>query len=87
VTGTTKLVENNFQRVTGERRRLLLVGITRATQWVYLSTVRGWELRDLDIFHRAADNGDLFIKEPAASTPVTAAPPDSASAGDDATFL
>ena len=41
-----KLVENNFQRVTGERRRrLLLVGITRATQWVYLSTVRGWELR------------------------------------------
>ena len=59
-----KLVENNFQRVEGERRhRLLLVGITRATQWVYLSTVRGWELRDLDIFRQAAANGDLFIKE------------------------
>ncbi len=68
-------MENNFQRVTGERRRrLLLVGITRATQWVYLSTVRGWELSDLEIFRRAAANGDLFIKEPATSTPVTTAP-------------
>ena len=81
-------MENNFKRVEGDRRRcLLLVGITRATQWVYLSTVRGWELRDLDIFHRAAANGNLFIKEPAASTPVTAAPADSCSTADDATFL
>ena len=70
-----KLVENNFQRVTGERRRrLLLVGITRATQWVYLSTVRGWELGDQDVFRQAAANGDLFIKESAATAPVAAAP-------------
>jgi DNA helicase IV len=70
-----KLVENNFLRVTGERRRrLLLVGITRATQWVYLSTVRGWELGDQDVFRQAAANGDLFIKETAASAPVAAAP-------------
>jgi hypothetical protein len=69
-----KLVENNFQRVTGERRRrLLLVGITRATQWVYLSTVRGWELGDQDVFRQAAANGDLFIKETAAAAPVAAA--------------
>jgi len=59
-----KLVENNFLRVTGERRRrLLLVGITRATQWVYLSTVRGWELGDQDVFRQAAANGDLFIRK------------------------
>ena len=70
-----KLVENNFQRVAGERRlRLLLVGITRATQWVYLSTVRGWEIRELDIFRRAAANRDLFIKEDAVSGPISKAP-------------
>jgi superfamily I DNA/RNA helicase len=70
-----KLVENNFKRVTGERRRrLLLVGITRATQWVYLSTVRGWEMSNQDIFRQAAANGDLFIKENAATVPVAAAP-------------
>jgi superfamily I DNA/RNA helicase len=70
-----KLVENNFKRVTGERRRrLLLVGITRATQWVYLSTVRGWEMSNQDIFRQAAANGDLFIKETATTVPVAAAP-------------
>jgi superfamily I DNA/RNA helicase len=85
-----KLVENNFQRVEGERRhRLLLVGITRATQWVYLSTVRGWEVREMNIFHQAAANGDLFIKEssntaPASATP-TAAPP--GEDDNDASFL
>jgi len=83
-----KLVENNFKRVEGDRRRrLLLVGITRATQWVYLGTVRGWELHDLDILRRAAANGDLFIKEPAASTPVPAAIADAGSSSDDASFL
>jgi superfamily I DNA/RNA helicase len=78
-----KLVENNFKRVTGERRRrLLLVGITRATQWVYLSTVRGWEMSNQDIFRQAAANGDLFIKETATTVPVAAAPT-AATGGDD----
>ena len=78
-----KLVENNFKRVTGERRRrLLLVGITRATQWVYLSTVRGWEMSNQDIFRQAAANGDLFIKETATTVPVAAAP--TAATGGDA---
>jgi hypothetical protein len=49
--------------------------------------VRGWELQDLDIFRRAAANGDLFIKEPAASTPVTAAAAETASADDGPSFL
>ena len=79
-----KLVEANFKRVEGERRRrLLLVGITRATQWVYLSTVRGWELKDFDIFRQAAANGDLFIKENANVVPVSTTPPISASGDDD----
>lgn len=83
-----KLVENNFQRVTGERRRrLLLVGITRATQWVYLSTVRGWELGDHEIFRQAAASGDLFIKENAATVPVAAAPAAAPGTDDEPSFL
>ena len=83
-----KLVEANFKRVEGDRRhRLLLVGITRATQWVYLSTVRGWELRDSDIFRQAAANGDLFIKENANAAPVSPAASASGDDDDDASFL
>lgn len=76
-----KLVENNFKRVEGARRhRLLLVGITRATQWIYLSTVRGWELRELDTFRQAEALGDLFIKENAKTVPISQATP---AVGDD----
>ena len=83
-----KLVENNFKRVTGERRRrLLLVGITRATQWVYLSTVRGWELGDHEIFRQASASGDLFIKENAATVPVAAAPAAAPGTDDEPSFL
>jgi superfamily I DNA/RNA helicase len=58
-----KLVETNFSRVSGEfRKRLLLVGITRATQWAYLSTVVGWEMAEVTQLHAAAANGDLFVK-------------------------
>jgi superfamily I DNA/RNA helicase len=79
-----KLVENNFKRVEGERRRrLLLVGITRATQWVYLSTVRGWEISTQDVFRQAAANGDLFIKESAATIPIGAAPTSPPTSDDD----
>ena len=56
------------------------MGITRATQWVYLSTVRGWELRELDIFRQAAAIGDLFIKETAKTVPISQATP---AVGDD----
>ncbi len=71
-----KLVENNFQRVTGPRRnRLLLVGITRATQWVYLSTVRGYELREIALLREAEMNGDLFVITSAKSGNITSPPP------------
>jgi superfamily I DNA/RNA helicase len=69
-----KLVENNFHRVTGPRRhRLLLVGITRATQWVYLSTVRGYEFKEVALLREAEAKGDLFVLHSAKSA--TAPPP------------
>ena len=71
-----KLVENNFQRVQGPRRhRLLLVGITRATQWVYLSTVRGYELKEVALLREAEAKGDLFVLTSAKSATARAATP------------
>lgn len=58
-----KLVETNFSRVKSElRKRMLLVGITRATQWAYMSTVQGWEMTELAILRNATEQGDVFIK-------------------------
>lgn len=71
-----KLVETNFSRVSGEfRKRLLLVGITRATRWAYLSTVGGWEMGEVGLLHSAAGNGDLFVKTGNAADHLTPIPP------------
>jgi superfamily I DNA/RNA helicase len=71
-----KLVENNFQRVQGPRRhRLLLVGITRATQWVYLSTVRGYEFKEVALLREAEAKGDLFVLTSAKSASAPPPPP------------
>jgi len=44
-----RLVQASFPRVSDMRReRLLFVGITRATKWVYLSTVEGNGISELD---------------------------------------
>ncbi|MCX6360126.1 MAG: AAA family ATPase [Armatimonadetes bacterium] len=42
--------------------RLLFVGISRATQWVYLSTEEGNELSELDLLHKAAGEGQLVLQ-------------------------
>jgi superfamily I DNA/RNA helicase len=64
-----KLVEKNFKRVPAEiRKRLLLVGITRATKWVYFSSVAEYELNELDTIRLAAANGDVFIKDTSVAT-------------------
>lgn len=77
-----KLVENNFKRVPPEiRKRLLLVGITRATKWVYLSSVTDYELTELDIIRLAATNGDVFIKD--TSTGIETPPADKPDADED----
>src|ERR1035441_2317647 len=71
-----KLVENNFQRVQGPRRhRLLLVGITRAMQWVYLSTVRGYEFKEVALLREAEAKGDLFVLTSAKSASAPPPPP------------
>lgn len=44
------------------RRRLLFVGIARATQWVCLSSVRGQEFQDMDILQEAEQAGHLVIQ-------------------------
>ncbi len=76
-----RLVDRHFPRIGGPsiRQRLLLVGITRATQWAYLSTVSGHEMPEIAQLHTAATQGDLFLKtysSPGQSTP-SAPPPDS----------
>lgn len=79
-----KLVETNFSRVKGEfRNRLLLVGITRATQWAYLSTVGGWEMAEVSQLQTAATNGDLFVKTGTGASHGAPTPPTPEVSGDD----
>lgn len=50
-----RLVNPSFPRLTPERiTRLLFVGITRATKWVYLSTCKGSEITPLQRFEALA---------------------------------
>lgn len=44
------------------RQKMIFVGIARATQWVYLSTVENMELEELDLLRRAEANGHLTIQ-------------------------
>jgi superfamily I DNA/RNA helicase len=70
-----RLVELSFRRLSGERRhRLLTVGISRATRWVYLSTVRGYEFTETQILRKAVEAGDLFLRESTATGTATPAP-------------
>lgn len=86
-----KLVARNWQNVGGaQRHKLLLVGITRATRWVYLSTVSGYEMEETAILRTAAANGDLFIRNQASVPPrlsAQPAPPAHGAPGDDLDFL
>jgi superfamily I DNA/RNA helicase len=58
-----KLVLGNWKNFGPNlRKRMLLVGITRATQWVYLSSVKGYEMEETSILQQASANGDLYLK-------------------------
>lgn len=58
-----RLTEHSFSRTHGQaRERLLFVGIARATQWVYLSTVEGYEIGEMSIFEKAATDSALVIQ-------------------------
>lgn len=56
------LTENSFSGAKGEaRQRMVFVGITRARQWVYLSTVRGEEFKEIKILKAAETDGHLLM--------------------------
>jgi superfamily I DNA/RNA helicase len=71
-----KLVRTNWKNFNPHlRKNMLLVGITRATQWVYFSSVKGYEMEEIAILLQAAANGDIFVKtndgvEPSVTTQV-----------------
>ena len=67
---------------------MLLVGITRATQWVYLSTVTGYEIEEIDILRQAGTNKHLYIKNSIADgVSAIHAPQPTGEDEDDSTFL
>lgn len=56
------LTEDSFHHLKHrERQRMLFMGIARARQWVYLSTVRGKEFKEINILRLAAGSGHLLI--------------------------
>jgi superfamily I DNA/RNA helicase len=72
-----KLVRNNWKNFSPHlRKNMLLVGITRATQWVYFSSVKGYEMEEIAILLQASANGDLFAKTGSGvpQTPTTSLP-------------
>ncbi|MBE3143651.1 MAG: UvrD-helicase domain-containing protein [Planctomycetes bacterium] len=44
-------------------KRMMFVGIARATQWVYLSTVKGTEFNEMAVLREAAAQGHLTMQE------------------------
>jgi hypothetical protein len=58
-----RLTEGSFYRAKGdERARLLFVGISRATQWVYLSTLQHKQLTEYAQLKLAAEENNLSIQ-------------------------
>ncbi len=58
-----RLTERSFFRTRGdERARLLFVGVSRATQWVYLSTPQNNQLSEYLQLMRAVDQHDLSLQ-------------------------
>lgn len=60
-----KLTGNAFGHIgaDGLRRRMMFVGIARATQWVYLSTIKGMEIRELSLLEEAAAKKHLTMQD------------------------
>ena len=58
-----RLTESSFSWIEDSTRmRLFFVGIARATQWVYLSTVKGKEFSEIKVIHDAEKNGHLTLQ-------------------------
>jgi len=58
-----RLTAKAFYYINRERmKRMMFVGIARATQWVYLSTVKGTEFDEMAVLREAADKGHLTMQ-------------------------
>jgi len=58
-----RLTESSFSWIDDSTRtRLLFVGIARATQWVYLSTIKEKELSEMGYLHEAEKKGHLILQ-------------------------
>lgn len=58
-----RLTESSFYRTSGiERARLLFVGISRATQWVYLSTLQNKQFSEYAQLLSAVERHDLSLQ-------------------------
>jgi superfamily I DNA/RNA helicase len=58
-----RLTESSFSWIGDSiRLRLFFVGIARATQWVYLSTVKGKEFSEIKVLRDAEKNGNLTLQ-------------------------
>jgi len=60
-----KITTNAFFNVNepGLRQRMIFVGIARATQWVYLSTIKGQESSEYSLLKEAAARQHLTIQD------------------------
>jgi superfamily I DNA/RNA helicase len=57
-----QLTEEGFLKFNSPTRlRMLFMGIARARKWVYLSTVKGRELKEFDTLNKAKDHGYLLM--------------------------
>ncbi len=59
-----RLTESTFSwfEDSSLQSRLFFVGIARATQWVYLSTIRGKEFSEMEIIRKAEADGHITVQ-------------------------
>jgi len=58
-----RLANNAFGRLKqAVRQKILFVGIARATQWVYMSTVQGQEISELDVLNKSENKSAIEIQ-------------------------
>jgi hypothetical protein len=59
-----RLTAKAYYYINRERmKRMMFVGIARATQWVYLSTVKGTEFDEMAVLREAAVQGHLTMQD------------------------
>ena len=60
-----KITSSAFDHINDSalRQRMLFVGVARATQWVYLSTTKGMELKEFSLLEDAAAMNHLTIQD------------------------